>query len=126
VAASLHGDTPYSGNSVTPVPVIPYTTSVDVNRFRNGAPLKDQVRSSLDSSHRTLRIGAVAVLGGIWEIEFCPTREIVFCGPAELERSPARVSREVRGSTARTGGLRQRCAGRAFNRSSSGGHTDMR
>ncbi len=37
-------------------------------RFRNGAPLKDQVRSSLDSSHPTLRMGAVAVLGGIWEI----------------------------------------------------------
>ena len=31
VAASYHGDTPYSGNSVTPVPVTPYTTSVDVN-----------------------------------------------------------------------------------------------
>jgi hypothetical protein len=31
VAASLHGDTPYSGNSVTPLPVTPYTTSVDVN-----------------------------------------------------------------------------------------------
>jgi hypothetical protein len=31
VAASHHGDTPYSGNSVTPVPVTPYTTSVDVN-----------------------------------------------------------------------------------------------
>src|SRR5438094_8938546 len=40
-------------------------------RFRNGAPLKDQVRSSLDSSHPTLRMGAVAVLGGIWEIVFC-------------------------------------------------------
>src|SRR4029079_14437100 len=39
-------------------------------RFRNGAPLKDQVRSSLDSSHPTLRMGAVAVLGGIWEIVF--------------------------------------------------------
>src|ERR1700745_2558575 len=39
-------------------------------RFRNGAPLKDQVRSSLDSSHSTLRMGAVAVLGGIWEIVF--------------------------------------------------------
>ena len=39
-------------------------------RFRNGAPLKDQVRSSLDSSHPTLRMGAVAVLGGIWEIQF--------------------------------------------------------
>ena len=31
MAASLHGNTPYSGNSVTPVPVTPYTTSVDVN-----------------------------------------------------------------------------------------------
>jgi hypothetical protein len=39
-------------------------------RFRNGAPLKDQVRSSLDSSYPTLRKGAVAVLGGIWEIVF--------------------------------------------------------
>ena len=37
-------------------------------RFRNGAPLKNQVRSSLDSSHPTPRMGAVAVLGGIWEI----------------------------------------------------------
>ena len=39
-------------------------------RFRNGAPLKDQVRSSLDRSHPTLWMGAVAVLGGIWEIVF--------------------------------------------------------
>jgi hypothetical protein len=39
-------------------------------RFRNGAPLKDQVKSSLDSSHLTLRMGVVAVLGGIWEIVF--------------------------------------------------------
>src|SRR6185437_11466822 len=31
VAASHHGDTPHSGNSVTSVPVTPYTTSVDVN-----------------------------------------------------------------------------------------------
>jgi len=31
VAASHHGDTPYSGRPVTPVPVTPYTTSVDVN-----------------------------------------------------------------------------------------------
>jgi hypothetical protein len=37
-------------------------------RFRNGAPPKDQVRSSLDSSHPTLRMGVVTVLGGIWEI----------------------------------------------------------
>ena len=33
VAASHHGDTPYSGNSVTSVPVTPYTTSVDVNAW---------------------------------------------------------------------------------------------
>src|SRR5438874_12462484 len=39
-------------------------------RFRNGAPLKYQVRSSLNSSHPTLRMGAVAVLGGIWEVVF--------------------------------------------------------
>ena len=45
-------------------------------------------------------MGAVAVLGGIWEI--------VFCGPAELARSPARVSREMPGSTAGTGGLPHR------------------
>ena len=31
MAASHHGDTPYSGNSLTSVPVTPYTTSVDVN-----------------------------------------------------------------------------------------------
>jgi hypothetical protein len=43
-------------------------------RFRNGAPLKDQVRSSLDSSHPTLWMGAVAVLGGIWEIVFLTGR----------------------------------------------------
>jgi hypothetical protein len=30
--------------------------------------LRGQVRSSLDSSHPTLRMGAVSVLGGIWEI----------------------------------------------------------
>jgi hypothetical protein len=34
VAASLHGDTPYPGKTVTSVPVNPYTTSVDVNGFR--------------------------------------------------------------------------------------------
>ena len=31
MAASLHGDTPYSGKAVTSVPATPYTTSVDVN-----------------------------------------------------------------------------------------------
>lgn len=30
VAAPYHGDTPYSDNSVTPVPFTPYTTSVNV------------------------------------------------------------------------------------------------
>src|SRR6202007_2220379 len=34
VAASHHGDTPYSGNSLTSVPVTPYTTYVDVNLDR--------------------------------------------------------------------------------------------
>jgi hypothetical protein len=35
VAASHHGDTPYSGKTITSVPVTPYTTSVDVNyQFR--------------------------------------------------------------------------------------------
>ena len=31
MAASLHGDTPYSGKAVTSGSVTPYTTSVDVN-----------------------------------------------------------------------------------------------
>ena len=31
MAASHHGDTPYSGDTVTSVPVTPYTTSVDMN-----------------------------------------------------------------------------------------------
>jgi hypothetical protein len=39
------------------------------------SPLKGQVRSSLDSSHPTLLMGVVVVLGGIWEIVFW---EIVF------------------------------------------------
>ena len=42
-------------------------------RFRNGAPLKDQVRSSLDSSYPTLRMGVFTVLGGIWEVVFFRT-----------------------------------------------------
>jgi hypothetical protein len=36
VAASFHGDTPYSGKTVTSVPVTPYTTSVHVNRLAFG------------------------------------------------------------------------------------------
>ena len=51
-------------------------------RFRNGAPLKDQVRSSLNSSHPTLRMEAVPVLGGIWEIVFFRTDSS--SGPTEL------------------------------------------
>jgi hypothetical protein len=48
VAASHHGDTPYSGNSVTSVPVSPYTTSVDVNfpgnEFRADRPKGKLIR----------------------------------------------------------------------------------
>ena len=77
-------------------------------RFRNGAPLKDQVRSSLDNSHPTLRMGVVAVLGGIWEI--------VFCGRQSSPGRPQRVSREMPGSTAEPGGLQHRRTGRAFDR----------
>ena len=36
MAASHHGDTPYSGKTVTSVPVTPYTTSVDVNPAHQG------------------------------------------------------------------------------------------
>ena len=36
VAASHHGDTPYSGNQSHSVPVTPYTTSVDVNAAGEG------------------------------------------------------------------------------------------
>ena len=35
-----------------------------------GLSLRGQVRSSPDSSHPALRMGTVAVLGGIWEIAF--------------------------------------------------------
>jgi hypothetical protein len=57
-------------------------------RFRNGAPLKDQVRSSLDSSHPTPRMGVVAVLGGIWEIVFCASHgRSCSSGPTERARS---------------------------------------
>src|SRR5690242_21643058 len=49
-------------------------------RFRNGTPRNNQVRSSLDSSHLTLWMGAAVVLGGIWEI-------VSVSGPTELARS---------------------------------------
>jgi hypothetical protein len=45
VAASYHGDTPYSGNSVTSVPATPYTTSVDVNGYElAGAAFEDVLK----------------------------------------------------------------------------------
>ena len=62
-------------------------------RFRNGAPLKNQVRSSLDSSHPTLRMGAVAVLGGIWEIVSFRADGVHLVGPrgsADRCRAPRR------------------------------------
>src|SRR5205814_4640949 len=49
VAASLHGDTPCSGNSVTPVPVTPYTTSVDVNP---SATARDSQINTAPSAYR--------------------------------------------------------------------------
>ena len=77
------------------------------------SPLQDQVRSSLDSSHPTLRVGVVAVLGGIWEIVFCAP----VLGPAEFARSLARVSREMSGSTAGPEAYGLVALGRDFNRS---------
>ena len=59
MAASLHGDTPYSGKTVTSVPATPYTTSVDVN-----ACSADQVKAWLDVVVCPWRglAGAVAVI----------------------------------------------------------------
>ena len=68
-------------------------------RFRNGAPLKDQVRSSLDSCHLTLWMGAVAVLGGIWEIVFLR---------AISDNERARLGGERAGRMAHQDGGRQR------------------
>jgi hypothetical protein len=70
-------------------------------RFRNGAPRNDQVRSSLDSSHPTLRMGAVPVLGGIWEIASCRAGRAGPAGPARPagELTP-RGTRRVRRGTA--------------------------
>jgi hypothetical protein len=44
VAASHHGDTPYSGKLVTLVLVTPYTTSVDVNSTATLASGIDLIR----------------------------------------------------------------------------------
>ena len=54
MAASLHGDTPYSGNLVTSVLVTPYTTSVDVNGWsgRSGGPrCHREARTALRTRH---------------------------------------------------------------------------
>lgn len=48
MAASHHGDTPYSGNSVTSVPVTPYTTSVDLNR----RPMRKRLESATEKQKR--------------------------------------------------------------------------
>ena len=53
MAASLHGDTPYSGKAVTSVSVTPYTTSVDVNRD-GYVPFLNR---SLDSRSRLSPVG---------------------------------------------------------------------
>jgi len=51
VAASHHGDTPYSGRRVTSVPVTPYTTSVDVNAQASyWAERRRKARPPLDRS----------------------------------------------------------------------------
>ena len=50
MAASPHGDTPYSGKTVTSVPVTPYTTSVDVN-VRNPAGTAAKYSNSHSHSH---------------------------------------------------------------------------
>jgi hypothetical protein len=84
-------------------------------RFRNGASLKYQVRSSLDSSYPTLWMGAVAVLGGIWEIVGRSRSSGPISGPTVGPVDPARVSREVPGSMAGDGGLPHRRIGDALS-----------
>ena|SRR6516225_12432118 len=80
-------------------------------RFRNGAPLKDQVRSSLGSSHPTLRMGAVALLGGIWEIVSGPTFRADRTRPVGPRRSAGRCRAPRREPEA----CRTVALGRAFN-----------
>ena len=48
MAASLHGDTPYSGRRVTLVPVTPYTTSVDVNSPHRSEYFREVIGDWLD------------------------------------------------------------------------------
>jgi hypothetical protein len=59
VAASHHGNTPYSGNSGTSVPVTPYTTSVDVNRRGEVLGLR---WSDIDLRAETLTVNQARVL----------------------------------------------------------------
>jgi hypothetical protein len=61
-----------------------------------GISLRGQVRSLLDRSRPTLRMGVVPVLGGIWEIAFCRAGLVpsVWRGPAgELALGGARLVR---------------------------------
>ena len=59
VAASHHGDTPYSGNSVTSVPVTPYTTSVDVNPLDRRCVNAARTRTVPAFKSISLRVSAV-------------------------------------------------------------------
>ena len=69
MAASHHGDTPHSGNSLTSVPVTPYTTSVDVNRRQKANPGPVQVitltQSQLAWMGRRLGIRYGSAGGGV-------------------------------------------------------------
>ena len=58
-----------------------------------GINLQGQVRSSLDSSHPTRRMGAVAVLGGIWEIAFCASPSGGTSGAGHGQRLQCRAGR---------------------------------
>src|ERR1700758_3788377 len=62
MAASLHGDTPYSGRRVTSVPVTPYTTSVDVNLIRPGNPQVSGIGQVTAAGARTL---GMVILGPV-------------------------------------------------------------
>ena len=52
MAASLHGDTPYSGKAVTSGSATPYTTSVDVNAPSAGSTERGLVPSTASSRAR--------------------------------------------------------------------------
>ena len=61
MAASHHGDTPYSGNSVTSVPVTPYTTSVDVNAPTTPTPWLTATTSPSPTGRRAGLTEAIAL-----------------------------------------------------------------